>query len=602
MPDDTVNFDVIEKQLDGMIESGQLPSAAIIDDWIEEKASSKGHKSKLKVRRTMNDLAYSGLYFQYLRDYARGKDAVPVYGSLDRDHYLSAIWKSEPILAGAVYSMSAKMVSLKWQISGRRNLAIYYAKLLSRAAYMGGYGWGGFSSPSAEDFYTTDRGVFWETARVGNPMYGKLADIGHIDALQCTLTGNTKRPIHYMSALTGQSIRFKPGEVAHFASMNSPREEYLGMGLCAVSRALRAAKLLMGLHDYDAEKLANLPPEGVAAITGLTIEEFHDALALWQSSREKDNSLTFPQVLWLIGSQPNSVVKVDFVGFSQLPESFDRQTVIQQYINTLALDFGVDTREFWAISSGALGTASETEVQHMKAKGKGHGEYITLTERILNDEMPDGVEFGYDTQDIEEDETAARVAKAWVDAFLPLTIAGGAAEAIIDNEMLLRLLADKSVIPDWMVKDDRVVADDMGVHEKDFTHDDVIVIEWDGRILRQKYSAAIDLSYRVVGRKQKKLPPDALDITPPTELKVWEYRGGDGSSWESTDAAVEFLKQAEAALEEEPERNIRGKPIPEDESLRGASVTQSAIDHELELWRNHPLLSHYLPKEEVKIG
>ena len=576
-----IDMQAVSERLDGMIEARELPTASEIDDWVEEKSTSKKSKSRLEIRKTTTNLAYGSIY-RYIREFSGHKDAIPDYGTIDRDNYLAKLWRTEPILAGAIYSMCAKMVSLKWQITGRRNLALSNARILSNAAHMGGNSWGGFNSVSALDFYTTDRGVFWEIARKGNPMYGQMVDIGHIDSLQCVLTGNSKRPMDYMSEMTGQHVRFRPGEFVHFTSLPSPREAFLGIGFCAVSRALRAAKLLMGLHNYDSEKLSNLPPEGVAAVTGLTMDEFQDALALWMASRKKAGSLTFPQVLWLIGSQPNAKVDINFVGFSQVPESFDRKIVINQYVNTLALCFGVDAREFWPVSSGALGTAAETEVQHMKARGKGPGEYITTTEREINLELPDGVEFRYDTQDIEEDMEAATVAKAWVEAFLPLTTAGGAAEEIISKDELMRLLADKDVIPDWMVRDDRVVADDMGVEEKYWSHDNVICIEWDGGILKQKRGPSIDLSYRAVGYDGNFLDAEVLKTAPKLVAADYHY----------ADAATEFLKQD--ATGEEPKRNIRGKPVPEGEALRGSKVTRSAIETEKALWREHPLLSKYM--------
>jgi len=72
--------------------------------------------------------------------------------------------------------------------------------------------------------------------------------------------------------------------------------------------------------------------------------------------------------------------------------------------------------------------------------------------------------------------------------------------------------------------------------------------------------------------------------------------GRSRTSWQSVDAAVEFLKQAEATLEEEPKRNIRGNPVPKREALKGAKITKTAIQTEMELWRKHPLLSQYLPE------
>lgn len=410
-----VNLTTVEQRLDTMIASGELPTME----------SKQQPQSRLDVRHTDHDIASYAVGFNHLRswiaDNYKKSHQVPPKDSPERDWYLSEVWKGEPILAGAVYSMSAKMTSLKWMITGKRKLAVTAAKMLARSAYMGGYEWGGFQAASTQDFYTTNRGVFWETAKAGDPLTSMMTDIGHIDTLCCTLTGNSKYPLVYVSEESAQRLKFQPGEFIHFASLASPREHDLGGGMCAVDRALRAAQMLMGLHDYDEEKLSNLPPEGVASVTGLTMDEFDDAIKLWMAKRQQSNSLTFPQVLWLIASQPSAAVGVEFTGFSQIPESFDRKSVIEQYVNTLALCFGVDAREFWSLmSGGGLGTAGESEIQHMKAKGKGPGEYITTTERHINGELPDGIRFQYDTQDMQEDASAAAVAKAWVDAFMPL--------------------------------------------------------------------------------------------------------------------------------------------------------------------------------------
>jgi hypothetical protein len=373
---------------------------------------------------------------------------------------------------------------------------------------------------------------------------------------------------------------------------------------------------------------------------------------LWKAKRTKDQSLTFPQVLWLIGSQPQTEVKVDLQGFSQLPESFDRQSVVAQYVNTLALCFGVDAREFWAISSGALGTASESEIQHLKAKGKGSGELITAMERQLNSELPDGVDFGYDTRDIEEDMTAATTAKAWIDAFMPLLTteietpeekkakqeasnpfgqsgpsgplvpgtklpfaeirkeggqnsggsnagfpknpeqnlmqsiqqpkspfggapgmpppAGGtkklSGNGLITKQEFLRLLADKGVIPDYLVKDEGVVVEDADIHLKESGHsEDVTSYVWRNGILKEERMAPIIINSPRV---------EFISNEPEVVMKT-------------------------RSIEPLPERDIHGAPISDKEVARGASITKKTVEDELALWRDVPELEpHALTKQE----
>lgn len=632
-----------ENQEQIIVNLDQIMADPALEQYLQDteqfKSASKKTKSFLNIRRTTDTVI--SLYT--LLSQAVAKNDLPPQGDPSRDMVLANFWKAEPLLAGAVYSMSAKMTSLSWTVMGRKKQANYFAKLFSRAASMDGYDWGGFMSGSSQDFYTVDRGTYWETPRYGNREYGKLADLGHIDSLQCAMTGNTRKPVFYLSEVTGQNMFFRPGEFIHFASMPSPREMHFGTGFCATSRAWRAAKLLLGLHNYDEEKLANLPPEGVAAVSGMTMDEFQDALALWRASREKNRSLTFPQVLWLLAAQPNARVGVDFVGFSQMPESFDRSVVIDQYVNTLALCFGVDAREFWPISTSSMGTAAESEIQHMKAKGKGPGEFVSIVERKLNGEMPEGVEFAFDTQDIAEDKQAAEIAKTWIEAFLPLVTGGSAGgpkaagfggpqslqhpgrpegdegqtkfqpaggpippqiarplqpqqgqqpqqgpqeqegegkdTGFITSDEFLRLLADRGVIPNYLVKDKRVVVTDSGIAEKEMTADDVVMYRWKEGVLSMERLPSYTIYSSYDGPTQE--PVKALPV----------------ASSVSEEDALQWLKQlADEILEDE--RNIRGKPIPDREALRGNGVTKSAVKAELDRWRKHPILSKYVPTIE----
>lgn len=532
------------------------PSGDIRDKFIKHKAKARRKRRKLSghtpyvLEQTEVDSfgSMAGAYYSIMQLSKTAQD-MPKRGTYGYTEWLDSIWKQEPILAGAVYSMVAKMQSMTWIIKGRRSASRKSAIMLAEAAHMNGHGWTGFISPSAQDFYVQDNGVWWGMLRLGGK-YGKLASLHYIDTRCCIPTGNAAHPMYYHSSLTSDEHWYQPQEYIHFNSMPSGDERDLGVGFSAVSRAVRAAKLLMALHDYDAEKLANLPPEGVATVTGLSFKEFTQAVTMWKAERQKNNSLTFPQVLWLIGNSPGAKVEVDIQAFSTIPESFDRQTVVAQYVNTLALCFGVDTREFWAISSGALGTAAETEVQHLKARGKGGGEFIVLVERKLNSEMPEDVTFEFDTQDIQEDMVSAEVAKLWIDAYIKLVYppapqgATEAPEGVIDAKTFKRLLADKGVLPEWAVGDDRIAITSHDVH-KDVVEDIVSFIWKCGRL---REIPIINLSYQLRG---------------------------------------EVLKQKAIA--------IRGTPIADNEVDRGARITRKALKAEFQIWNDIPELKEYVP-------
>jgi hypothetical protein len=396
----------------------------------------------------------------------------------------------------------------------------------------------------------------------------------------------------------------------------------------------------MGLHDYDAEKLSNLPPEGIASVTGMTMDEFKDAIDMWMAKRKQDSSLTFPQVLWLIGSQPETEVKVSLQGFSQIPESFDRQTVIDQYVSTLALCFGVDSREFWPMGGGALGTASESEIQHLKAKGKGPGEFISIVERHINGELPEDCSYKFDTQDIQEDMIAAQVAKAWIDAYWPLyqgipnpkvaapppfpTGGGGLPSTpgnkpgqIAGNKGAARSPAKptaQSIVGKQEPGEDtpaepaggqqpqteqvltkeqfmRLLADN-GVLP-DYLVDDTRVMVTDTAIHISKEGHQDDVTSFVWDAgilKERRLPPIIINTQqyPMAEI-VKEF--------DSVQSALDFLEDKEKRIME-IERNIRGTAIPDDEALRGASATAKTISGELARWRSNPILSKYALTED----
>ena len=359
-----------------------------------------------------------------------------------------------------------------------------------------------------------------------------------------------------------QEIKYEPGQYIHFASMPSPDQTEYGLGNSAVARAARAAKLLMALHNYDAEKLSNLPPEGIASVTGLTDREFRQAITLWQAERKKNNSLTFPQVLWLVGNNPGAKVSVDIAAFSAIPESFDRQTVVAQYVNTLALCFGVDTREFWAISTGALGSASESEIQHLKARGKGGGEFISMVESALNAEFSDDVMFKFDTQDIEEDMVSAGVAKAWIGAYLPLLFPPNPLfDAVITTDEFKRLLAEKGVLPEWLVGDEKVSVAAHTVHKEDL--EDILTFIFKAGKLRIR--SKIDLSPR-------------MDLSIPALEEVIK------------DDTSEYAYPVPA---DDNVLGIRGKPILESEVDRGTNITATAHRGVMQQWADIPELAEY---------
>ncbi|GAI77883.1 unnamed protein product, partial [marine sediment metagenome] len=135
-------------------------------------------------------------------------------------------------------------------------------------------------------------------------------------------------------------------------------------------------------------------------------------------------------------------------------------------------------------------------------------------------------------------------------------------EPILTKQDFLRILADKGVLPDYLVKDKRMVIRDTDVHIK--SHDPIVCIRWKDGVLEQTYV-------------QKGMP---ISINSPKAIDV---------------------PVADVVSKEELVRsgNIHGSPIPDGEVARGAAVTENAVRGELKLWRIlSDLRKHAIPEEE----
>ncbi len=385
---------------------------------------------------------------------------IPAWGDLaglmERARKLREFARAEPILAGAVASMVSKIVALDWQIIGGRNRVRRYHEILAEAE--DGAGWSFFIDRWAQDYLMLDNGGFVELARDGEE--GPVAALYNMDGARVTPTGNARVPYRYTPFLTNRAIPLFPLDFARVVDMPSADEAHYGVGFCAVSRALKVARVLLALYNYEEERLSDLPPQGLAAITGLTQNEVMEAFRIYDAQRRDKRQATFKGVLWLASlANPLQTIDVKLFPFSNLPEHFDKEQSITLYVYTLALDFGVDVREFWPASQAGA-TKAEAEIQAQKARGKGFGRALISFEREINWKvLPPGLQFLFDQKDTEDDllretiraRAIENVRKLWE----PSAITG---QGIIDDAEARRLLVEMQAAPTWLASSEETVA------------------------------------------------------------------------------------------------------------------------------------------------
>jgi hypothetical protein len=139
-------------------------------------------------------------------------------------------------------------------------------------------------------------------------------------------------------------------------------------------------------------------------------ERWNDVKAGYARETRRLGQDHWRNIMTMFGLDPTKPASADLISFSNLPEAFNELESTNTYATILALAFGVDVREFWPITGGALGSQAESLVMHQKARGKGVGEVIGMVERVLNWKvLPDSATFAFDFKDDEEDLLSAEI-------------------------------------------------------------------------------------------------------------------------------------------------------------------------------------------------
>lgn len=376
-------------------------------------------------------------------------DEIAPWWSARRDLDLDEFWmrQGNDILQGAITSMVKKFKSMTWVLEGPERVANRYQPVVARAEF--GQGWEILLSKTLQDYFTKDKGAFWELIGEGDPLgpiTGQVLGIAHLDSRLCQLTGDPTYPVLFNNPKTGKPHKLHATRVVHMVDMPSPNENMLGIGFCAVSRVIASSDVLLKLAKYKREKLSDLPAAGLLLLNNILPTQWDTVTGNYRRERRRLNQELWANIMVLMGLDPAQPITAEFLSFANLPDQFNELESTNIYVNIVALAFGIDVREFWPMSQGALGTGKESEVQHQKAKGKGIGDIISTLERALNWKvLPEKVTFRFDFQDDEADMQAATINKEKTNTIMsmwhPESIKDGV-EPPVSREEIRQMLAD----------------------------------------------------------------------------------------------------------------------------------------------------------------
>jgi len=466
---DNVSVEVVEKA----IELDRLLTAEY----------QRGGSEQLRVADPEKFATYVGgaAVWSFIDWLGQREDECPSWGTHARDVWLDDLWRSEPRLAGVMFTMVSRIAVTGWTISGPVDLLKELWPLFGEAEQS--HSWSDLIRPVCQNYLGTDIGGIIQTVRNGDGLVTKLY---YLPSKRC-LAGPLKLKGDVWDLLfqdvDGQWKGYRAGEFARLCSMPDTDPLMRRIGFCFMSRCQRAARNAIRLLEYKEEKLSNLPPEGIAAITGLTKTQVENAIALYRQERQQLGSLTFPGVLWLVANVFGQEVKVDFISFRDVWAGFDERTEAEIYMKTVSLDAGVDVGEFWQVEfHGATRAAAER--QHRKALGKGPAEFMVDFERVATSWLPFGCVFQFDVVDDEQDLMVERVREARIKNILTLWRPDPVAmQGLLTIEQAQELLAQERVVPQrFFMPKESVVTDII----RELTGSDVGTIDQDGVITRRR--------------------------------------------------------------------------------------------------------------------
>jgi hypothetical protein len=322
-----------------------------------------------------------------------------------RDKQLREFITVESMLGSTVYAVSARNANFAWEVIPDDPLGPSYKNTIQQITRVlqnsnRGKGWINLLLNTCVDFYSQDNGAFWELIRIRDEPTAPVINIAHLDAQQCTRTGDPRTPVIYQDK-NGIFHALKYYEVQTLEDMPMPVEGGYGTQLCAVSRALMAARILRDIAVYEREKVSGQFNKEIAIVSGVAQQELQDAMALTHEQMLNAGLTRYAQSAIVSGIDPSHPVSVARIPLATLPDSFDKDSTMKWYIAQLAMAFGIDYQELAPLPGGNLGTSQQSMVLHMKTQGKGPALFMSLVENVLNNGiLPKVVKFKFKEHDL----------------------------------------------------------------------------------------------------------------------------------------------------------------------------------------------------------
>lgn len=379
-----------------------------------------------------------------------------------RDRQLRQFWPTENVFASALQNVAARNAAFSWSIKGPPRTSSRVHDILENANF--GEGWLDLVEKVSIDLYTQDSGSFIEIVRETDSEKSPAIGINHLDAGRCWHTGDWEIPVIYED-IKGVRHKLKWYQVATLSEMPTPIETLRGLQYSALTRLLLACQVVKNINTYKDEKTSGRHTRALHIVRGVSTQLINQAMAQNQIANDNEGLTRFSLTPMIGTIDPAVELQHLIVDMVSLPDNYNEETSFKYYIAMMALAFGVDYQEFAPLPGGNLGTASQSEVQHSKARGKGPATFMKLISHFLNQRvLPDNCEFIWEEQDISEEEQRANLKKLRAEGRQVRIQSGEITPEIARQiahdegdleEEYLKILGGADVTPDVTLEDDR---------------------------------------------------------------------------------------------------------------------------------------------------
>ncbi len=324
-----------------------------------------------------------------------------------RDQQLRQFLTNESYFLSALSTVIARNTGFSWTLQGPPRVVAKQQQVLQDANE--GKGWDNWIAKVSFDLYTQDNGAFVEVERAGKGPDSPIIRLNHLDAARCWHRDDLEYPVLYADR-DNVYHRLAWYQVCTLTEMPVPVEGRPGLQFCALSRMLRAAQIIRNITTYKEEKTGGRFNRAMHIIQGVTETRINDALAKMEAHVDSKGLLRYRQPLVIPVHDPKAKLDLKTLELAALPEGWDEEKTFKLYITIIAMAFLSDYQDFAPLPGGNLGTSAQSEVLHMKTRGKGPAVFRKLISHMLNqDILPKAVEFSFEEQDLAAEKEEADI-------------------------------------------------------------------------------------------------------------------------------------------------------------------------------------------------